>query len=260
MLMSYNFILFADIPNNEWVNSISYKLFMVHTLIPNEALSVVGPWWFYGLIVQLYLLFIPMFYLIKKWKLKGFLLLITLSYIIVFLLYDPLEKNGIFIMANAPAHIPEFTLGILLALYPKFNLKPIYLPLLLLIFILGNFYFYFFPYTFIIVTYLMLVVILFVFKKKRFFSSVIAFYGKLSMFLFAIHGFIRNPFFVNTANSSNNPFINFALSLLYLLTATILAYLTRAIYLAMKKKVSLTLLKVNELLNTLQYQNTDEIQ
>lgn len=237
LLILYNLVASGYIPTSTWWLQIAVKLGMVHTLLPRQALSIVGPWWFYGLIVQLYVLFIPLYYVIKKWHWKGFLALSGVAYLCIFLLYDWLLGYDVFIMANAPGHIPEFTLGILLALYPKSISKHWALILLaVVLFVVGNFYFAVFPFTFLAITYLLVLFVLKLFKHTAVGTKFIIFYGGLSMFLFAVHGFFRKPFFVNTAESYNDPLITLALGFLYLLTTTLVAYACRLGYHTLQKK------------------------
>lgn len=237
MLTVYLGITYRFMPDYNWIRSLLYKLFMVHTLIPNEALSMVGPWWFFGLIMQLYLLFIPLYYVIKRWGFKGFMVVLIISYILIFSLYQPLLSRDVFIMANAPGHLPELALGIFLALNPKFKVHKPYYPFLLVLFVVGNFNFYAFPFTFIISTYFLIILILKVFEEEHFFSNTIRFYGKLSLFLFITHGFIRNPLFVNSANIADNPFATMLLGIMYLAFATLVAFVARKVYRICKEKV-----------------------
>lgn len=228
VLFLYNIFAYSYFPDMKWFGRITGKLLMVHTLVPNQALTINGPWWFYGLIMQLYVLFIPMFHLIRKYRFKGFLLLLALSYLLIFLLYTPLREVHIFVMANAPGHIPEFALGILLALYPKLNISKWVLPVLLAVFIMGNYYFSFFPFTFLIITYFLITGIS-LFKSKT--PQFIKFYGRISMYLFATHGFMREPYFANWARDYNNPFMTLLIGLGFLLTVTIVAVLCEKIHL-----------------------------
>lgn len=237
VLLIYNGIVYAYVPNKTWLLQMLLKLAMVQNLFPRQALTIVGPWWFYSLILQLYLLFIPIYYVIKKYNWKGFLCVSITSYVLIYVLYRLLLDLDIFIMANAPGHIPEFALGILLALYPNVKIKKWVVPALLLVFVVGNFYFALFPFTFISITYLLVVVVLQLFKRETMLSRFIVFYGALSMFLFAIHGFFRKPYFVNTAEASANPFITIALGLLYLLTVTVIAYVCREVYVWSKRNL-----------------------
>ncbi|WP_417588596.1 acyltransferase family protein [Owenweeksia hongkongensis] len=220
---------FTGALSTEWLASAFIKILMVHTLIPGEALSISGPWWFYGLIVQLYILFIPLFYVIKRWNWKGFLSTLALAYLLIFYLYDPFLNYDLYIMGNAPGHIPEFSLGILLALKPDFSVRKIYIPILLLLFILGNFYFALFPFTFIVVAYLFIVFVLYLFKKKTVITKSLIFYGKISMYLFAIHGLCRGPF-AKIALDSATPFMTIVMGILFVASVTLAAFIFREGY------------------------------
>ncbi len=237
VLIIYDAMVYSSLPNFGWIARILCKVFMIHTLLPNQALSINGPWWFYGLIMQLYFLFIPLFYIIKRWEWKGFIFTLFFSYLLIYCLYTPLMGTGILVLANAPGHIPEFTLGIFLALTPKLTIKIWHLPLLLLIFICGNFSFVFFPFTFIIITYFLIIGVLRFLRKDYKYLAVIKFYGKMSMYLFAVHGFFRKPYFVEWAKDCNSPIMTIFFGMLYLLTVTIVAYLCREIYVLIRNKL-----------------------
>ncbi len=240
VLIAYNFILNLQTPNFYFLKIIC-KILMLHTLVPYQSLSLNGPWWFYGLIVQLYILFIPIFYSIKKYGAIGFVVLLLLSYTSIYLFYTPLMQRGVYIMANAPAHIPEFVLGIWLALYPQRTLEFKLLPLLLIVFILGNIYFLFFPFTFIAITYILVITIMYLYKYIN--HSIFIFYGKISMYLFAIHGFFRAPLFVPYANKYNDALISIIIGGGYLLTVTLLAYLFEKTYTKMEQKFTNLIVK-----------------
>jgi len=130
-------------------------------------------------------------------------------------------------MANVPGHIPEFAFGILLALYPKLNITKWLAPILLAVFILGNYYFSFFPFTFLIITYFMISA--FLMYKGRI-PSFVKFYGRISMYLFATHGFLREPYFADWARAYSNPYITILIGLAYLLTVTLVAVLCEKIH------------------------------
>jgi len=225
VLLLYMLIVYTTVPDVSWFAKIGLKLAMVHTLIPRQALSINGPWWFYGLIFQLYVLFIPLYYILNKWRWKGFFMVLALSYSIIFLAYTPLLNLDVYIMANAPGHIPEFILGMAFALFPKVNLSRWGVLLSVALVILGNFYFQLFPFTFIAITYLLLQGVFKTFKKETWRSKFVAFYGDLSMWLFAIHGFFRKPYFVDTALATDNALEKIAIGLLYFLTVTLISVL-----------------------------------
>lgn len=215
-------------PNNRWLVQIAYKLLFIHTLIPGEALSVNGPWWFYGLIFQLYLVFPFLYKKIDKYGVKAFFIVSAISYVLIFILYKPFANNSLSIMSNFPGHLPEFCLGILLACKPNLKIHFSWAILALFIFIAGNYWFYFFPFTFVIVTFLMVILInqIINYSKDRISEKhYLVYIGNISMFLFAVHGFLRPPL-VNLANKMNNPFITLLLSLLFFLIAIGVTMLT----------------------------------
>jgi peptidoglycan/LPS O-acetylase OafA/YrhL len=230
VLVLYTLVVYATIPSFSWFAKIGLKLAMVHTLIPRQALSINGPWWFYGLIFQLYIIFIPLLVILKKWRWKGFLAVIAISYSIVFLTYKPLLNEDVYIMANAPGHIPEFALGVLLAIVADFRIRLWHILCAILLFIIGNFYFMFFPFTFIAIAYLLILTIVTLFKTQSYLSKFIQFYGELSMFLFAIHAFFRKPYFVDTALATSSATEKLAIGMLYLLTVTIVSFICKELY------------------------------
>ncbi len=234
ILIVYDVIVFYRFPTTGWGINILSKLLMIHTLLPGRALTINGSWWFYGLIMQLYFLFIPLFYAINKWKEKGLFCIVLLCYCLTYFLYAPLRGKDVYIMANAPAHIPEFALGISLALNPHLTIRKIFIPLLILGVIIGNYSFFAFPITFIIVTYLLVIIVLYIFREQYKFIYIIKFYGKISMYLFAVHGFFRTPF-VSWAKNSSHPIKTIGIGILYLVTVTIIAYISREIYVLMKR-------------------------
>ena len=135
--------------SEEWWQ-IGYKLLFIHTLIPNAGLSVNGPWWFFGLIFQLYLLFPLLFHWIKKWRWKAFLVVLAVSYGLIFLFREALNlHHGTILMQNAPGHLSEFCLGIWLAFSKGKNIHWLWLVLALVLFVWGNFSPGFYPFTFL---------------------------------------------------------------------------------------------------------------
>ena len=56
---------YSGLPDAEKLQSILLKLTLLFTFIPGEALTVSGPWWFFSLIFQLYLVF-PLLLMLTK--------------------------------------------------------------------------------------------------------------------------------------------------------------------------------------------------
>lgn len=176
---------------------IGLKLLLIHTLIPNSGMSVCGPWWFFGLIFQLYLLFPLLFQCMKKWGWSAFLAVSVISYGLIFLFREYIHLyQGELLMQNAPGHLPEFCFGMMLAFSKDKNIHWGWLVLALVLFVWGNFASGFYPFTFLSVS----VIAVFAYQglkalpfKKRWLSRPLAYFGGISMVLFVVHGFFRIP-------------------------------------------------------------------
>lgn len=182
---------------------IGYKLLFIHTLLPNSGLSVCGPWWFFGLIFQLYLVFPLLFRCLKKWGWGAFGVVCVISYGLIFLFREYLNLHqGVIIMQNAPAHLPEFCFGMMLAFNRDKRLHWLWLVLALAVFVGGNFVSALYPFTFLslciitVFAYHGLKQLSMRIQKHRTLSSqfsVLSYFGGLSMMLFVVHGFLRTP-------------------------------------------------------------------
>lgn len=248
--------------HGEW-REIKCKLLMLHTLIPNSGLSVVGPWWFFGLIFQLYLLFPPLFRMLQKYRWKAFSIIAALCYIFIYAdVYNPNDYNHlIYVLQNAPGHLPEFMLGIMLAL-----MKDEKVPFLLFIsltvsaltfFVLGNFYKAFFPLTFISVSFLLYCIGILLnplINKVKWLNNGIAFVGGVSMVIFVINGFLRMPF-VTFSYSPDTPLNRYYSALLFILTVIALASVGKPIYQWMVDVLSLAINKLSKIKFVLKWKN-----
>jgi peptidoglycan/LPS O-acetylase OafA/YrhL len=137
--------------------------------------------------------------MIKKNSLKAFALICIVSYFWIYIsqfLYSPEAK--VYLLQNAPGHLPEFAFGILLALNPGKRIHFVWVVFSFVIFSLGNFYKPFFPLTFLSITVFMYWVlsktIPLILNKTKILKPTIIFYGSISMVLFVIHGELRGRF------------------------------------------------------------------
>jgi Acyltransferase family. len=211
-------------------------LLLVHTLIPNSGLSVNGPWWFFGLIFYLYLLFPLLFRWINKWEGWAFFVICLVSYGLVFLFRYGLNLHrGSIVMMNPPGHLPEFCLGILLACSQGKRLHPLWLVMALAVFCLGNYFAFFYPFTFLSVAVLMVFATQWL-KSLTFHLSPLTSHlspltslGALSMALFAVHGFLRTPV-LKWANTLTGGWAHFGSAMLYLLLSLGVAIAAKALY------------------------------
>lgn len=216
----------------EWTE-VKYKLLFISNLIPNSGLSLNGPWWFFGLIFELYLLFPLLYKLIRRFGWKAFAVVCVLSYGLIFLFRNVFNLyQGEILMMNAPGHLPEFCLGILLAFHKDVKIHPAWLMLAIAVFCLGNFFAAFYPFTFLAVS----VIVLFLYQglkslphRKGWLAKAAVYFGELSMVLFAIHGFFRDPFIKinNIGDSFGSHLLAF---LLFFLTVWIVALGAKKVY------------------------------
>ena len=172
-----------------------WKFLLIHTLKPYQDLSVNGPWWFFGLIFQLYLLFPLLFRIIKKFNLKGFLAICLFSFVCTYIeAYIFHTPQGISWHANSIAHLPEFAFGIFIALNFQKKIHPVVFISALITFILGSFYKIFFPLSFLSVTiilYFIISTLIPLIKKSKWMTKILLNIGILSMAIFITHGVFR---------------------------------------------------------------------
>lgn len=157
-------------------------------------LSFSGPFWYFGLAVQLYLIFPLLYRFVAHQQLWASILLATIVLIanIVFLPFA--TAAGIPLLANFPGHLPEFVLGMLLA-SGKLPFRFGWLSLLLsaVVLIASQCSAYLFPLSFIAAT----TAILSLFEllkgglKFKPLEILLRFSGTISMSLFIVNGVFR---------------------------------------------------------------------
>lgn len=216
----------------EWIE-VKYKLLFISNLIPNSGLSLNGPWWFFGLIFELYLLFPLLYKLIKRFDWKALVAICVFSYTLIYLFRNVFDLfHGEILMMNAPGHLPEFCFGILLAFHKGVKIHPAWLLFAIAVFCLGNFYAAFYPFTFLAVS----VIVLFIYQglkslphRKGWLVKTAVYFGELSMVMFAVHGFFRDPF-LNINNIGDNFGGHLLAFLLFFLTIWIVSLGAKKVY------------------------------
>ena len=216
------------------IKNMKYKLLFIHTLLPKQGLSINGPWWFFGLIFQFYLIFPALFHFIKKYNTKAFLIICLFSYAWIFLsLYNFQKVYEVYLLQNFPGHLPEFCLGMLLAFNKDFKINNIFFFLSIIVFCLGNFYKVFFPFTFLSTVIIFTFIYQF-FKnlkfKRRILKNFLVHIGNVSMTLFVIHGFMRQPFIKLTYNVLTTPLEHLYAGFLFILTAYLMSFAALHLY------------------------------
>lgn len=164
-------------------------LLFIHTLYPGKALSIVGAWWFFGVIVQFYLLF-P---LLNRLRLSLLWSVAVASWLIQGVCIYRYPEMLFYLRTNFIGWLPEFCLGIYLAKSkPVWNRRYIMVAAILLF--AGSF---FNPYVWlaagIAAVFLMTGAVNLIRASaggpfRRFFVLL----GQYSFYLFVIHGFVRD--------------------------------------------------------------------
>ena len=242
----------------EW-REIGYKLLFIHTLIPESGLSLNGPWWFFGLIFQLYLLFPLLFKLIKKYSWKAFILVLILSYGLIYVslfVYQP--NNSVTFMQNAPGHLPEFALGVFFALNKDKKINPLFIIAALVLFVSGNFFEVCFPFTFLSLTFLLICLFYFLYpylqRSKLCYHSFI-YFGEISMLLFAVHAFFRPPF-IYLNNQWNSFYGALFAALLFLLVVIGVSLIAKPIYIYLVALFQCIILRMYHLIKRISFFRT----
>lgn len=126
-------------------------------------------------------------------------------------------------------HLPVFCLGILFAQMKYFKLPNSVIALCLLVLIFGNLFDIIWPFTMLAAALLIIILSLKLqrtLKKYNRFSSSITIIGANSLYLFLVHGFLREPF-VAIAQQHDNPFITILSGLAFLVLSLIVAWCIR---------------------------------
>ncbi|MBO7055029.1 MAG: acyltransferase [Bacteroidales bacterium] len=217
----------------EW-HELTYKMLFLHTLLPNSGLKVVGPWWFFGLIMQLYLLFSFLYKFIEKYNWRALIALCIISYGCFFISHTYFhELRDISLMQNAPGHLPEFCFGIWFAQNRDKKIPILWLFISIALFVLGNFFQVCFPFTFISVTIIFLFAYPYLKKlicwKQNYLQSFFLFLGNLSMIIFVVHTIFRPPF-IDTFSSYHNAGISLLAGVLFFVTIIGIALTSKKIY------------------------------
>ncbi len=175
-------------------------LSLTSTLSPETLFIVCGPWWFFSLIIQLYFCFFFLYKLIAKDISNVFF--IWFVYVIIAFYWVTFNGPTVSLYANAVGHIPEFSLGIFLALYEKqltflntrkFNVMALCISLVVLV--LAQIYFYVFVFSFFFSAIAFLSAYKLIPSQNQFWI----FTGKISPYLFGFNGFLYRGYFIEHA-------------------------------------------------------------
>ncbi len=199
------------------------KFAMLSTSVSNFSSSYLykmftGPFWFFGLMIQLYIIFPFIFKIVKK---QNIYFVFTASFIAIYLLYYLVDLQSDFaLFGTIFGHLPEVILGIYFALQKITRPKLSILITSCIVFAGSQIYQFLFPLSFLSITIVM--IYLFDILRKSlnpFLSEIMLYIGKISMVLFVVNGTFRMfPMFANIESTLRGERIFLYLLLLFICT------------------------------------------
>lgn len=184
------------------ISAIYQTLTLTNNFYPERLFYLNGPWWFFSMIIQLYILF-PLFYFILKRK-NNFFWLLALCYLAIYILMFALNIDTRYIFGNCLGHIPEFILGCFMAKYA--DKMPLMLNKYVILGCLGitalsYFFKWLFPVSHIMGAGLLIGMFLNIEKccagksVLKYLNEILMYIGIVSPYLFGFNGFLR-PIFI----------------------------------------------------------------
>jgi len=196
----------------------------------HRLFAYVGPWWFFSMILQLYILFPFLYKYIQQRQRKGFYILLLVSYLLIYLLLPITEHFSIPLFGNCIGHLPEFVLGIAVASIPEIKIQLKHILIVVVVFIFSNLSKYAFPLSFLCVTIILLLLVYPLLNKKNKLVKFLIFIGEISAFMFVINGQLRALTMKPFIAKAYNPLLLFSASILHLFLTIAIAYGMSIVY------------------------------
>lgn len=232
-LLFYGLLLLpiGEINMTNYVHAIKSYLFLYTNFSTETLFSVrlIGPWWYFSFVIQLYIIFPLLYYFIDKYKEKGLFGLLLFSYILIYALSPIAEQHKFPIYANFIGHLPELLIGMGFAYFKEFRINYKIIIPVFIIFTLSHFFEAIFPLSFACATILLLFMFYPFYKETtKTKHKILLFIGQISMFMFVINGPLRICF---TNYAFGNDQLNILIWAIMHLGLTILvAYLLSIVY------------------------------
>lgn len=180
----------------EW-RSLLLKLTLVSNLVPGEAMSPVGPWWFMAFIFQFYLVYPWLLNVVDRWGPYGMMFVALACLLVEGLLNERLITLGLNVNHSPIGHMAVIGLGIVTGRMSAVALPPFAIAAVLMGFVVGNLHSWPWLLSDLAAAILLVLVPLQVATAvgvPQVALRVCAFYGSISMPLFLVNGFLRAPF------------------------------------------------------------------
>jgi len=202
------------------------RMLFISNFIPGEAFLVIGPWWFLSMIMQFYLLFMPLRAMQMRYG-NASLAVLSLLMIFIMIPLEPwLQHYGFSLTLTALGHLPEFALGMAVASLPKINV-PLGLIILALVgLVLGNMFYLFWFFAPVCATLVIMFLCGLLLKQLPHTQHGVVMLhriGVLSLYIFLLNGVIREPF-VLLASQVNTPLMSYACALVVVMLTLFIAH------------------------------------
>jgi len=207
LLFLFGMVAHGNLPGIKTLREIGIQLTLFSTFVPGKGLAAVGPWWFYSMIFQFYLIFPLIIKLINKYGDKVLLIISIIGYLLLIFLNPELSKVKLNLIQMVFGHLPEFCFGIWAARQKEIKISWLIIVGALIIFVLSNWFKPFWYFSHLSASILLIPLVSVLSKTISKYSttkSIFKFIGTISVYIFAIHGFIRWDM-VGLANFFSNP-------------------------------------------------------
>lgn len=236
----YQLLIYKNAPSFHDVQIAIIDLLFLQNFIPHLAFRLVGPWWFFSLIVQFYAIFPFLVKWYQRFGIKVILAIGILSLILTIILNPWLINHGYNLYFLFIGRLPVFCLGIYFAYLSDFKIPWWVILGSFILLVWGNLNGFIWHFTMLAVTIVLLVITLFIIPyllKFRFLKFFINWIGINSLFIFAIHGFLRWPI-VDKVMEIKNPLVTITMAIIYLLISLIVAFIIKTIEHPLRKYIT----------------------
>jgi len=224
LLLIYQYVIFDKEFTIRTLGSVFVRYTLIANWIPGKIFTLSGPYWYYSMIVQLYLLF-PLFIVFHKKYKHSLWVIVLVSYIIIFFANTYFSSINMSLYYNFLGNIPVFVFGMILAFNKEWYFKKWMWALSALLFTVGqlNVHLWYFSQIAFVLVALPFILKLYNSFPDSIISKFLAFSGRLSMYLFAINGFMRVPW-VELSNGSPSRIYTYMYGLLYITLVFLVAF------------------------------------
>ena len=231
--------------------SFGVKGTIIRALILGSTLSSItsqsmfnGPYWFFALIIQLYIVFPWLYRFVIKFNSKKIYIPLIISYIIIYILYFTIDKRqvsfggdtfNLALFRNIIGHLPEVMLGLVMAHFKFRSCNWATVIIALIVFACSQINAFFFPLSFLSVTILLIPIFLNIERiLNDYFTQTLLYVGEISMILFIVNGPLRSyPLF------TGDPGHKFERIFLFLFVLFILSHILFKLYDFLRKQLRL---------------------